>query len=830
MKKVNNIIQSLDKDWQFQFGEDSKWFNAKVPGCIHLDLLEHRLIPDPFIDLNEKEVKWVADRDWDYRLVFTPKKDLLIRSHKKLCFYGLDTYATVLLNGQKIIEADNMFCKWEKNVSNILIEGENELIIKFRSPIKEILPILEKRDYTLPADNDKAGGVSPYTRKAPYHYGWDWGPCLVTSGIWKNIELIGWESWSVDNVFINQIEVNKNIAKLELQAQIISNTKQDGLITLSETELSLRKEENIDLSKGINHIKFDFDILQPSLWHPIGYGDQYLYSFDIVFHADGLENKFTKRIGLRKIIIEREEGEKGQSFSIKVNDYYVFSKGANWIPADSFTPRLTKKDYSYLLKSAIQANMNTLRVWGGGIYESDSFYELCDEMGILVWQDFMFACSMYPGDKQFLKNTKKEIEYQIHRLKEHPSIFLWCGNNEIAWAWFDWGWKDQLPESVYRKDYNNLFHKLISKSCKELDPSRLYWPTSPGHTLDLPEVGQKYGSGDNHYWGVWHGGDDFEEFNNNTGRFMSEYGMQSFPDLKTIEAFANRKDWDQDSEVIKSHQKASLGNKNVIMYIEKYYPKPKDFESLTILSQLMQSDAIKYAVEAHRRNMPYCMGTLYWQLNDCWPVASWSSVDYFGNWKALHYSAKSFFNYAISSIIEEKNKVIVFIVNDKNETYGLDVRLRVYGFDGSIFKEYNKKVTVAPIYSKAILELDRDQLISNNDKNKIFLSCELFRDQEKIAKNNYFFTRPKYLALPAPEFEYHYKLHNGKHLISIRAKTFIARIYINCANMIGVFSDNFFDMIPNEEREIEFSPKRNVTKDSPVLRFLLRSLGDLINK
>ena len=830
MKTDNKIIQSLDKNWQFQFGANLKWFNAKVPGCIHLDLLDHKLIPDPFIDLNEKEVQWISDRDWDYRMVFTPEKDLFMRTHKKLCFYGLDTYATVILNGKKIIEADNMFFKWEKKISNILLEGENELFIKFRSPVKEILPILKKSDYTLPADNDKAGGVSPYTRKAPYHYGWDWGPCLVTSGIWKNIELIGWDSWSVENLFINQIEVNKNIAKLELEAHIISDSKQEGLIILSEPKSSLYKQEAIKLSRGTNSIKFDFDILRPNLWHPIGYGEQHLYSFDIVVNANGLENKIYKQIGIRKIIIERKDDKKGQSFSIMVNDYYVFAKGANWIPADSFTTRLTKKDYSDLLKSATKANMNTLRVWGGGIYESDSFYELCDEMGILVWQDFMFACSMYPGDKEFLKNTEKEIEYQINRLKEHPSIFLWCGNNEIAWAWFDWGWKDRLPESVYLEDYNNLFHKLILKSCKELDPSRLYWPTSPGYTPELPEVGQKYGSGDNHYWGVWHGGDDFEEFNNNTGRFMSEYGMQSFPDLKTIEAFANREDWDQDSEAIRSHQKASLGNKNVIMYIEKYYPRPKDFESLTILSQLLQSDAIKYAVEAHRRNMPYCMGTLYWQLNDCWPVASWSSVDYFGNWKALHYSAKSFFNYAISSIIEEKNKVVVFIINDKNETYGLDVRLRVYGFDGSILKEYNKKVTVGPIYSKAILELDKDELISNNDKKKIFLSCELFRDQEIITKNNYFFTRPKYLELPAPKFEYHYKLYNEKHLIKIRAKTFIARMHINCANMVGVFSDNFFDMVPNEEREIEFFPKNNIKRDARSLQFLLRSLGDLINK
>ena len=827
MKKVNNIIQSLDEGWQFQFGENSKWYSAKVPGCVHLDLLNHKLIPDPFIDLNENEVKWVADRDWDYRLVFVPKKDLSAKSFRKLCFYGIDTYATVILNGQKIIEADNMFCKWEKNVSDILIDGENELIIRFRSPIKEVLPILNKRDYTLPADNDKAGGVSPYTRKAPYHYGWDWGPCLVTSGIWKNIDLIGWDSWFVDELFINQVEVSKNIAKLELEAQIISDKKQGGLITISEEESSLRKEKKLELSIGINHIKFDFDILQPSLWHPIGYGDQHLYSLDIAVHAGGLENKITKRIGLRKIIIEREKDEKGETFSIMVNGYYVFSKGANWIPADSFTPRLTKKDYSYLLKSATMANMNTLRVWGGGIYESDCFYELCDEMGILVWQDFMFACSMYPGDKKFLKNTENEIRYQINRLKEHPSIFLWCGNNEIAWAWFDWGWKDQLPDSVYSQDYKKLFHKLISNACETLDPSRLYWPTSPGHTTDLPELGQRYGSGDNHYWGVWHGGDDFEEFKNNTGRFMSEYGMQSFPDLKTIEAFAKKKDWGQDSAVIRSHQKASLGNKNVIMYIEKYYPEPKNFESLTVLSQMMQSDAIKYAVEAHRRNMPYCMGTLYWQLNDCWPVASWSSVDYYGNWKALHYSAKSFFNYVATSIVEDKNKIIVFILNDKNETCELDARLRLYSFDGSILKDYSKREIVKPIYSKAIMELERDKIISNHDNRKIFLSCELFRDHLSIAKNNYFFTRPKNFDLPDPDLKYLLKNKNGRLLINIEAKTFLAKVHINCINAIGVFSDNFFDMIPNEQREIEFFPK---SKDFPALQFSIRSLGDLIKK
>ncbi len=828
--KISKITQSLNYGWTFQSSADSKWLNATVPGCIHLDLLNHKLIPDPFIELNENKVQWVGEKDWDYRMVFIPKKDLFLNTHKRLCFHGLDTYATVFLNGEKIIEADNMFCKWEKDVSKILLQGENELVLRFRSPIKEVLPDMEKYDYHLPADNDKTGGVSPYTRKAPYHYGWDWGPCLVTSGIWKHVELIGWDLWDLDNLFINQLEVNKKIAKLELEAHLISDKNQNGFLTIHESEISFHKQEKIELSKGKNRIKFQFDILNPRLWNPVGYGKQHLYNFHIEIQFGGYNDKLSKRIGLRKILIERKDDKMGQSFTAVVNDNYVFCKGANWIPADSFSPRVTKKDYRSLLKSALRANMNTLRVWGGGIYESDSFYDLCDEMGILVWQDFMFACSMYPGDDAFLKNTKKEIVFQINRLKHHPSILLWCGNNEIAWAWFDWGWKDQLPESVYKEDYNNLFHKLISKSCKELDPSRLYWPTSPGHTLDLPEVGQKYGSGDNHYWGVWHGGDDFEEFNNNTGRFMSEYGMQSFPDLKTIEAFANRKDWDQDSEVIRSHQKASLGNKNVIMYIEKYYPKPKDFESLVMLSQFIQSDAIKHAVETHRRNMPYCMGTLYWQLNDCWPVASWSSIDYFGNWKAVHYKARSFFNYAITSVLEQDNKVIVYLINDRNKSYGLDVRLRLRGFDGSILKEFIKSVKVKPIYSKAIFNLDKKDLIGKNDKKKIFLSCEIFRGKEVVAKDNYYFNRPKDLKLPESKFEFDYTSKIGKHLIKIRAKSFIFRMHIHCSNMIGVFSDNFFDMNPDEVREIEFIPKKKLKKDTPDLKFLLRSFGDLVDK
>ena len=804
---INTVFQLLDQNWQFQKFGDDKWFDAEIPGCVHQDLFSNELIPDPFFRLNESTLQWINDDNWTYRLFFKPTKEILNKKNKRLSFSGIDTYADIYLNGEKILSTNNMFHIWEKEVTNFLKSGTNELKVVFYSPTKKVSTLMEKKEYKLPADNDQAGDTSPYTRKAPYHYGWDWGPCFVTSGIWKHVRLHGWDTWYVKNSSILNSKVENDSAQLSLEVEIFSEVKEKATIFIEESKSNTSLKIPIILENGKNFFRKNFSIDNPELWWPLGHGKQPLYTFNMVVASNNNRVAFSKRIGIRDVSIRREKDKKGKSFEIYVNEKPIFSKGANWIPADSFTNRLKADDYKKLISAASDANMNTLRIWGGGIYEPDIFYELCDEMGIMVWQDFMFACSMYPAHEEFLESVKLEAEYQLNRLKSHPSIILWCGNNEIASGWLSWGWKEELPSSVW-DDYKSIFHQLLPKVCKKLDPGRLYWPSSPGHSLELPEEDQIYGSGDNHYWGVWHGGDGFEAFEENIGRFLSEYGMQSFPEMKTIMKFAKENDLKIDSEVMKARQKASLGTGNLIKYIEDYFSPQTDFKSIVVLSQIMQALAIKTAVEIHRRSMPYCMGTLYWQFNDCWPAISWSSIDYYGNWKALHYHAKRFFNPIIITFSEKEDHIHIYVVNDQHNTVESTISLQLLTFDGTILLEesFDHKIEMAS--SQCVFIMDKKKYLQGKTLSELFLHAEIYSDNEMICNNKYFFIKPKDLILP--EAIYNYEVQKSGDVISIKIQvsSFIYQLYVTCNNAAGVFSDNYFDVLAGQRVTIYFHPSK----------------------
>ncbi len=822
---MKNIILNLSSGWEFKKQNSDEFLPAEVPGCIHLDLLRNKLIPDPFFGVNEKELQWISRKNWIYRLKFFVDKSLNLKRYKRITFFGIDTFASIFLNGKKVIEANNMFHPWESDLSNNLKLGENIIEIEFRSPLIEISPKLKKLDYILPADNDKAGGMSPYIRKAPYHFGWDWGPCFVTSGLWKKVQLIGYDSFLVNSINLNQLRINNKFGEIEIEVEIISNNLSKATLFIMEESLKFEKEFILNIKKDINIFKKSFKVVSPKLWWPVGHGDQNLYNFNIRIKSNDFDSSFNKRIGFRTVKVVRKRDKKGESFTFNINNTAIFSKGANWIPADSFTTRLKKEDYLEYLKSVVEANMNTLRVWGGGIYEPDYFYELCDELGILVWQDFMFACSLYPSDKPFLKSVKKEAIYQIKRLKDHPSIVMWCGNNEIAWAWYNWEWKEKLPNHLW-KSYKLLFHKVLLKVCKKYDSSRLYWPSSPGHGIDVPKTGQIYGSGDNHYWGVWHGGDDFEAYEANVGRFMSEYGMQSYPELSTIKTFAASKERNINSVTMKFHQKASLGNKNVIKYIKKYYSKPNNFESLLVISQLMQAEAIKIAVESHRRNMPYCMGSLYWQLNDCWPGASWSSIDYNKNWKALHYAAKKFFTPILVSIKQKEKYLEIFAINDLNELIDCDLVIDLFDLNGKKIQSYCKSLKLSPISAKKYFSTKVQNFIKGKNRSKILLKSFIKHKDTVLSMNNYYFVKPKDLCYPEPKFNIKHEVLEDTFLIIILPITFLYKVHFICTNCKGVFSDNYIDLLPGEEKRIKFKPVENINIKN--LLFNVNTMYDLV--
>ncbi|MFN2516451.1 MAG: glycoside hydrolase family 2 protein, partial [Pyrinomonadaceae bacterium] len=547
--RTSKIKMPLLTGWQFREAAKVAWHTATVPGCVHTDLLNNKLINDPFYRDNEKTLQWIGKTDWEYQTTFKVGPALLGRDRVELIFEGLDTYAEVLLNDVSLLAADNMFRTWRVDCKRLLKAGVNTLRIRFRSPINEVLPIMAKMSYQLPASNDQGEKTSPHTRKAPYQFGWDWGPRFVTSGIWRPIYIEGWNLARVNDLHILPNQVTTDAAKLTAEIEIIAGDNRSARIIVDNLrDKRVAASRDVSLVAGSNRLKLDFVIPHPALWWPNGLGAHPLYTFKARLIIGGrLIDQSTARTGVRALKLRQQPDEAGKSFTFEINGVPVFAKGGNWIPADSFPTRITKDKYRQLLSSVRDTNMNMLRVWGGGIYESDDFYDLCDELGILVWQDFMFGCSMYPGDPAFLENVRQEASDNVTRLRNHPSIVIWVGNNEIETAWKHWGWKDQLPSTLW-DDYLKLFHGVLPEVCASLDPSRPYWPSSPSSNLEDDPDSQKMG--DVHYWQVWHAAAPFREYEKQFPRFMSEYGFQSFPQIETVNTYTVPADRDIKSPVM----------------------------------------------------------------------------------------------------------------------------------------------------------------------------------------------------------------------------------------------------------------------------------------
>ncbi|MDR1981521.1 MAG: glycoside hydrolase family 2 protein [Tannerellaceae bacterium] len=696
------VKQDILSGWVFKQVRGNNWYLATVPGVVHTDLMANRIIEDPFFRLNERGVQWVDKEDWEYRTTVRVSPEIAGKDHVELCFMGLDTYADVFLNDSCILKADNMFREWRVEVKALLRAGENELLVRFRSPIKEDIPKFDALHYRNEAGNDQSenGGVfdrkvSVFARKAGYHYGWDWGPRLVTSGIWRPVYLTGWSDARMEHIHYLQESVTAKQARIKACAEVLSDREGEGRLVIQADGVKEQWEQTVQLKKGANRIETLLTIRHPKLWWTNGLGDAHLYPFTATLYVDG-QTAGSRRdlLGLRELKLIREKDEAGHTFYFLLNGVKVFAKGANYIPQDNFLPRVTDEQYEKTIRDAVRANMNMLRVWGGGIYENDIFYDLCDKYGILVWQDFMFACSTYPMTPDRLDNIRHEATDNVKRLRNHPSIALWCGNNENHAAWFNWGWMKQYEQqgvlAEMRHDYKALFHGLLPEVVAACDPSAFYWPSSPygGDPDARCETGQPdwNPNGDAHYWGVWHGKDSIAHYNIVRARFFSEYGFQSFPEYQSVLKYApDSSDHDIFSEVMMAHQRGgSHANGLIEWYLLNEYRKPKDFRHFLYMGQLLQGDAIKTAIEAHRRDMPYCMGTLFWQHNDCWPVASWSSRDYYGRWKAQHYFAKKAFGTILVSPVAKDGNLDVYLVSDLLKAVKGTLEIRVMELKGKI--------------------------------------------------------------------------------------------------------------------------------------------------
>lgn len=743
---------TLDGTWQVARAGADDWIDASVPGCVHTALLAAGLIEDPFFRDNEDRLQWVTAADWVYRRGFDVPAAVLGRERVALRFDGLDTLAAVTLNGKELGRTDNMFRSWEFDVKGLLLELGNRLEIAFASP----LPYLSERerirhlpDWHGPGEVDGRA----WLRKSPCSFGWDWGPRLASCGPWKPVTILAWDAARISDVLVRQDHDRPGSVALSVSVGVErAGTSGGGL----GVEVSVRRggREAARAAAGVtaDRAAVELRIDNPELWWPNGLGGQPLYDVAVTLRDAGgrvLESAL-RRIGLRTLRLDRHADQWGESFQFVANGLAFFAKGANWIPADAFVTRPASADYRRLVGDAADANMNMLRLWGGGIWERDEFYEACDERGICVWHDFMFSCSTYPAfDASFLASVRVEAEENLRRVRHHPAIALWCGNNELEQGLVGEAWTDR---TMSWEDYGRLFDRLLPEVVGDLDPDRDYWPCSPHTPVGDRRAFNDPASGDAHLWDVWHGRKPFEWYRTCTHRFNSEFGFQSFPEPRTVRGCTEAGDRNVTSWVMERHQRSGIGNTVIVQYLLDWFRMPTSFDATLRLSQVLQAMAMKYAVEHWRRSMPRGMGTLYWQLNDCWPVASWSSIDWHGRWKALHHLARRFYAPVLVSGVEDAaaGTVEIHVTNDLREAVDGTATWELTTADGERLDGGRLPVEVAERTTRAVGTIDVRRHLEARGPRALLFWLALERGAAEVSSNLVLFARPKHLELGDP--------------------------------------------------------------------------------
>jgi len=806
--------QLLDNNWKFREKGSNNLMTAFVPGTVHTDLYYNKTIQDPFSGNAEKDLQWIEKSDWEYQLTFNAEDKILSQQIIEITFEGLDTYAKVYLNDSLIINADNMFRTWTADCKSKLKKENNILLIEFSSAARVSDSIASVSGKNLP------GGNYIYTRKAPYHFGWDWGPRFVTCGIWRPVYISAWSYLKIEDAAFRQTKITQE--KAELNVPYFINCYKRDLYTVSVKNISntiTYAEKTDSLFEGFNLDLFEISLYNPRLWwtKELGTPEIYTFRFEVKKGSKVIDEKIYN-IGIRKVELVKEKDSYGESFYFKLNGVPLFIKGANYIPQDNFLTRVTGDRYKSILENCSKSNINMLRVWGGGVYEDDEFYNQCDANGILVWQDFMFACGMYPGDSAFLKNVKIEALQNLSRLKNHPCIALWCGNNEIEEGWNNWGWQKQFgytkkDSAKIRNDYEKLFGGILPESVNSITPGTGYISTSPkigwGHSESMKE-------GDSHYWGVWWGNEPFEKYKEKVPRFMSEYGFQGFPDLKTIESFTNPDDRYLYSDVLKTHQKHPVGYETINKYMEREYAIPENIEEYIYTSQLLQAYGMRTAIEAHRRAKPYCMGTLYWQLNDCWPVVSWSGIDYYGRWKALQYFVKDSYKDILVSPVEENDSVKIYIVSDRRYSTSGNLKIQLKDFSGNLLWEKNENVNIKEFSSRVYFAETKTSLLQGKSNFETVLIAKFETLEGGEYKNYYYFALPKEMKLPtSPRITFDIK-RDGQMLIIYAGSDKLVKNIFLYSDIDMELSNNYFDIIPGEDELVylktELSPDEFIKK------------------
>ena len=791
---------TLNGTWQLSAGHRSlESVDMQIPGTVLSGLLAAGKIKDPFYRTNEEATRALFWKDYVFTRTFDVDEELLAQQHIVLVCEGLDTLAEISINGTFLAKTDNMHRTWKFQAKKLLHPGKNEIQIVFRSVLRfiEDYPYeAHKKINYIPCGSMKGNQL---LRKAHSMFGWDWGPQTIDAGIFRDIYLQGYSHARIEDIRIHQQHA-KNVS---VQTSITLSESVPGqklCVELSEDGADKPLQTKLCKTNADGVAAVDFVIENPKLWWPNDYGDQPLYIVrTTLLDEDGTNlESITRRIGLRTLTISQEKDEWGNEFAFCVNGVKIFTRGGNYIPDDCLYTRITEKKLDYILESCRRAHFNCVRVWGGGYYPSDAFYDLCDEKGLIVWQDLMYACNVYDVTDAFAENCRQETYDNVRRLRHHASLGLWCGNNEIESAWDHWG--DFQKETPYlRADYIRLFEEVLPKAVQEADGETFYWHSSPssGGCFDNPDDANR---GDTHYWDVWHGQKPFTDYRKYFFRFCSEFGFQSFPCAKTVNSFTLEDDRNIFSRVMESHQKNDAANGKMLYYLSENLRYPKDLTHLLYASQVLQGMAIKYGVDHWRRNRGRCMGTLYWQINDDWPAPSWSSIDYFGRWKALHYMAQKFYAPHAVSMTLEDHRCHVYFSNESFETTEYSLTLSIRDLSGNVLETYETKGN-SPAFS-AIETAVVDICSWEDQKDDVFLEAVIHTKDQKVLKDVETLVPYKYLNLKNPVISTEAEETNDAFILHISSDCFAPFVALDFDDADVIFSDNFFHLTDKTVQDI----------------------------
>ncbi len=782
---------------------------GEVPCSLYSILLQYKKIDHPYERLNEKAATVLSEEDCEMTATFTVTEEMLTKKHLELCFLGLDTLCDVYVNEKFLLYADNMHRTWRVDIKDVAKLGDNTVRLHFYSPSKYIER--KNKEHFLFAANVgfTLGGIG-HIRKSSCMFGWDWGPILPDMGLYRDVNLEAYDS-RIETVEIRQKHEN---GKVTLSLSLTPTDIDEKMTATVMVKTPDGKEKAYPLSLSE---KTEIEIEEPKLWWPNGLGDQPLYTLTFTLEKNGEVLDATKKtIGLRTLTMSTAPDEYGEEFCAVVNGKKFFSMGADYIPEACILADRSPEKTEKLLLSCVKANFNALRVWGGGFYPDDSFYELCDKYGLVVWQDFMFACMNVLMTEEFTANVKAEFVDVLKRIRHHACLGLLCGNNEMEEALLYWSSCRPSKTQKVIDDYLLLYENILPTICREYAPDIFYWPASPSSHGGFDDP-KNENVGDVHYWAVWHGGIPFEEYRKHYFRYCSEFGFEAFPMMKTLKSFALPEDMALDSDVMHSHQKCRSGNEKIMSYVKDYYKIPEDFSHFVYLSQILQADAIRYGVEHFRRFRGRCMGALYWQLNDCWPTVSWASVDYFGRWKALHHRARKFFAPTLISLHEDGEKKIVNISNETLTPFVGTVRVAVKTNAFEVLMAFKQEVEVAALTSFDVeLPPEIAEMLEKN-KEELFLEYTLEKDGIVLERDGKIYVKPCDYHFEDPELSASVREENGAYYLDITAKKFTKSVMIEWENTGAEPDDNFFDITDGKVSVLINGTAEDILSEMPKL-------------